>query len=266
MKKISIIILTSILNLTSLFAANSELEIESLTGIDLVLVEAGTFYMGSENGQENERPVHIETILKDYYIGKYEVTQKLWQKVMGNNPSQFKNDNSPVEKVSWYETLEFCNKLSEIEGLTPAYNLDDGLNDKKITIIPNSTGYRLPTEVQWEYAARGGNKSLRFKFSGGNNVNNVGWYEGNSKNITHPVGSKQPNELGIYDMTGNVFEWCYNFLNSYKRGFPDNPFDHAIRGGSWYYHSSYMHVSFRFPFSPHGRGNNIGFRISRPVN
>ncbi|MDR1374834.1 MAG: SUMF1/EgtB/PvdO family nonheme iron enzyme, partial [Treponema sp.] len=162
----------------------------------MMRVEGGTFQMGSNNGSSDEKPVHRVTV-KSFYMGKYEVTQGEWIRVMGSNPSNWKGDTLPVEKVSWYDAVEYCNKLSRQEGLTPAYW---GSRDS-ITCDFNATGYRLPTEAEWEYAAKGGNKgSMTYEYAGGNAVDSVAWYDGNSGNRTHPVGTKQPNSLGLYDM------------------------------------------------------------------
>ena len=189
--------------------------------IDMVRVEAGTFTMGAtpemKNPDNDEKPTHRVTLTNDYYIGKYEVTQALWQTVMGNNPSEFKGDNLPVETVSWYDCQEFISKLNRITGKM----------------------FRLPTEAEWEYAARGGNKSRGYQYSGSNNLSDVAWYDDNSSNTTHAVGTKQPNELGIYDMSGNVDEWCQDWKGAYSSSSQVNPTgansgsSRVIRGGSW---------------------------------
>lgn len=166
----------------------------------MVFVEGGTFQMGSNNGNANERPEHSVT-LDSYYIGQTEVTQKLWKIVMGNNPSYFKGDNLPVESVSWYACQDFIAKLNKITG----------------------ENFRLPTEAEWEFAARGGVKSKGYTYSGSNNINDVAWYYSNSNDRTHPVASKMPNELGIYDMSGNVSEWCQDYPYNYSSEAQLNP-------------------------------------------
>ena len=187
----------------------------------MVHVQGGTFTMGctSEQGGDcwdDEKPAHSVT-LSDYYIGETEVTQALWRAVMGSNPSYWKGDNLPVEKVSWDDCQTFVRKLNQMTGKT----------------------FRLPTEAEWEYAARGGNKSLGYKYSGSNTLSSVAWYDGNSSNNTHPVKGKQPNELGLYDMSGNVWEWCQDRYGSYNSSSQTNPAGassgsyRVCRGGSW---------------------------------
>ena len=177
--------------------------------------------------------------ISDFYMDRYEVTQKEWIEVMDNNPSEFKGDNLPVEMVSWYDCIEYCNKRSIKEGLEPYYNIDkdkkdlnnkNDLDDIKWTVAINAkaNGYRLPTEVEWEYAAGGGQKSKNYTYSGSDNADEVAWYYKNSgdeyisgdwfwptiesnENQTKAVGAKKPNELGLYDMSGNVREWCYDW-------------------------------------------------------
>ena len=217
--------------------------------IDMVRIEAGTFTMGATPEMENpfhwEKPTHQVTLTNDYYIGKYEVTQALWQAVMGNNPSVFKGDNLPVENVSWDDCQEFINKLNRITGKT----------------------FRLPTEAEWEYAARGGKKSRGYQYSGSNNLSDVAWYKDNSGSKTHAVGSKQANELGIYDMTGNVWEWCQDWYDKYSSSSQTNPTgansgsSRVFRGGSWYITAGGCRSSYRGYYRPDFRAFSLGLRL-----
>ena len=217
--------------------------------IDMVRVEAGTFTMGAtpemKNPWDDEKPTHQVTLTNDYYIGKYEVTQALWQAVMGSNPSNFKGDNLPVENVSWNDCQEFLSKLNSITGKT----------------------FRLPTETEWEYAARCGMKSKGCQYSGSKNISDVAWYTDNSGSKTHSVGSKQANELGIYDMTGNVWEWCQDRYGRYDSSSQVNPTgaisgsDRVIRGGCWYCTARSCRSSCRSYNAPDDRNDNLGLRL-----
>jgi formylglycine-generating enzyme required for sulfatase activity len=217
--------------------------------IPMVYVSGGTFTMGctSEQGgkcRDNER--FHQVTLSGYYIGKYEVTQAQWRAVMDSNPSNFKGDNLPVESVSWHDVQDFIRKLNQQTG----------------------KNYRLPTEAEWEFAARGGNSSRGYKYSGSNDIGSVAWYNGNSGGETHPVGTKQANELGIYDMTGNVWEWCNDWYGSYSGSSQTNPKGassgsyRVLRGGSWYSNESNCRVSNRSHSSPDSRLIIIGFRVA----
>ena len=217
--------------------------------IDMVRVEAGTFTMGAtaemEDPYGDEKPTHQVTLTNDYYMGKYEVTQALWQAVMNSNPSYFKGDNLPVEQVSWDDCQEFLSKLNSITGKT----------------------FRLPTEAEWEYAARGGKKSRGYQYSGSNNLSDVAWYKDNSDRKTHDVGSKQANELGIYDMSCNVREWCQDWYGSYSSSSQVNPigansgYHRVCRGGGWYFTARNCRSSYRNSISPDGRGYDFGLRL-----
>jgi formylglycine-generating enzyme required for sulfatase activity len=244
-------------------------------GDNFVKIEGGAFQMGSdyiehdEDGNEansHERPIHFVTV-KSFYMSKYEVTQKEWKEIMGNNPSYFKGDNLPVEQVSWRDAIEYCNKRSLKEGLTPAYS---GAGDK-IKCNWNATGYRLPTEAEWEYAAKGGNKDhLISKYSGSNDADAVAWYDENSGNKTHPVGTKSPNCLGLYDMSGNVWEWCWDWGEKYSKKAQINPVgasvgaNRVIRGGSWYDDDLFLRSACRGREDPYYQNGRIGFRVVRP--
>jgi formylglycine-generating enzyme required for sulfatase activity len=198
---------------------------------EMVFVEGGQFLMGSVDGKSDKKPMH-RVQLPHYYIGKYEVTQKLWQEIMGNNPSNFKGClECPVENVSWEDVKQFLQKLSVVTGKS----------------------FRLPTEAEWEYAARGGKQSLQTQYSGSNRLNEVGWYDSNSENKSHPTGQKKANELGLYDMSGNVWEWCSDWYdeNYYVYSPNINPLGadrgqlRAIRGGCLRDNSGYCRVTDR---------------------
>ena len=218
--------------------------------IDMVKVEAGTFMMGAtsemKDPYDDEKPVHQVTLTNDYYMGKYEVTQALWQAVMGSNPSNFKGDNLPVETVNWNDCQEFISKLNSLTGRK----------------------FRLPTEAEWEYAARGGKKSRGYQYSGSRKISDVAWYEGNSRSKTHPVGRKQANELGIYDMSGNVWEWCSDWYGSYSSSSQTNPMGsdsgakRVRRGGSWCYIARICRSSYRYGDAPDCRGLYLGLRLA----
>ena len=228
---------------------NISIPVKDGISIEMVRVEAGTFTMGAtpemKDPWDDEKPAHQVTLTNDYYIGKYEVTQTLWQAVMGNNPSNFKGDNLPVERVSWYDCQEFISKLNSITGKT----------------------FRLPTEAEWEYAARGGKKSRGYQYSGSSNLSDVAWYKDNSGSKTHTVGSRQANELGIYDMSGNVWEWCQDCFGTYSNSSQVNPTGansrskRVIRGGCWYYSAGCCRSSYRDYNTPGSRFDNLGFRL-----
>ncbi len=234
---------------------------------NMIFVQGGAFNMGSEEYYKNEKPVHEVTLTGSFYIGKYPVTQKEWKKVMGSNPSYFKGNNQPVESVSWYDAVEFCNKKSEMEGLEKCYSG----SGKNIKCDFSKNGYRLPTEAEWEYAARGGIESCNsnYRFAGSNNIDEVAWYDDNSG--THPVGKKKPNELGIYDMSGNVLEWCHDWYDSdyYEDSPEDNPTVpnsgsfRVLRGGFWGFGADNCRVADRGGSGPGGSGRGIGFRLLR---
>ena len=216
----------------------------------MVEVRGGTFTMGAtaEQGSDaydDEKPTHQVT-LSSYSIGKTEVTQALWQAVMGSNPSYFKGSNLPVEEVSWEDCQTFIRKLNALTG----------------------KNFRLPTEAEWEFAARGGNNSRGYKYSGSNTLSNVAWYDDNSSDKTHPVATKAPNELGIYDMSGNVWEWCSDWKGAYSSSSQYNPTgsntgsNRVVRGGSCYRNARNCRVSFRCYGAPTRRNGNLGLRLA----
>lgn len=219
---------------------SAQIETFNVNGVpfEMVRVEGGTFSMGSYSGESDEQPVHSETV-GTFYIGKTEVTQRLWSAVMGSNPSNFRGENLPVENVSWFDCQEFVDRLSRLTGRI----------------------FRLPTEAEWEYAARGGNKSRNYTYSGSNDLYRVAWYTENSGSTTHPVGQKLDNELGIFDMSGNVWEWCSdNYSSSYSQ--PRNSSNRILRGGSWCNNASYCRVAYRGYNTPGCRYNYLGLRLA----
>lgn len=224
----------------------------TVNGVQFTMVEVGggTFTMGatSEQGSDawdEEKPAH-EVTLSDYYIGQTEVTQALWEAVMGSNPSDSKGGNLPVERVSWDDCQVFIQKLNQLTGKQ----------------------FRLPTEAEWEYAARGGRKSRGYKYAGGNNIDSVAWCDGNSGNETHPVATKQANELGIYDMSGNVLEWCSDWCGDYTSSSQSDPQGSSsgsfrvIRGGCYYNFARNCRVSYRISNTLDYRCGYLGLRLS----
>jgi formylglycine-generating enzyme len=186
--------------------------------------------------------------------------------IMGKNPSDPDRgigDNHPVNQVSWYDAMAFCNELSKREGRTPAYSI----NGSNVTWNQQANGYRLPTEAEWEFAAGGGNHSNGYKYAGSNNIDEVAWYDGNSGGKTQPVATKKSNELGIYDMSGNVREWCWDWYGDYSSNSQTNPTGPASgssrvkRGGSWLYNASTCLLTSRDYYSPSYSYNGLGFRV-----
>jgi formylglycine-generating enzyme required for sulfatase activity len=224
-------------------------EITTNIGMEFVFIPAGTFLMGSPDSdmqaENNEKPAHRVTISQPFYLGKYEVTQAQWEKVMGTNPSLFTgNPNRPVDRVSWADIQEFITRLNTQEGWEVC---------------------RLPTEAEWEYAARAGTETPRYH----PDINAIAWYEGNSNDQTHPVGQKLPNAWGLYDMLGNVLEWCQDGLRTYTVNTAIDPMgpmsagaDRARRGGSWYYSARFVQAAFRYWRDPGLRLGHLGFRCA----
>ena len=234
--------------------------------LDMVLVQSGSFTMGNSNGiyELNELPLHNVTV-SNFFISKFEITQEQYGQVKSYDSSFFKYDTYPVEQVTWYEAVSFCNKLSLIENLEPCYNL------KTWDCNFNKNGYRLPTEAEWEFAARGGTQSEDYKYSGGDNLNDIAWYILNSGEQPHVIGTKQPNELGLHDMTGNVWEWCWDRYDSeYYSTSPENdpkgpvgPLVRVFRGGSWQNDVNKLRLSQRSFYKPDSKLLSLGFRVAR---
>jgi formylglycine-generating enzyme required for sulfatase activity len=216
---------------------------------EMVIIKGGIFPMGCTDnecwGDGREEPVHLVTV-SNFQISKYPITQKQWKAIMGNNPSYFKGcDDCPVEMVTWEDAQEFIAKLNAATG----------------------KNYRLPTEAEWEFAARGGNKSRGYKYSGSNDIDAVAWHVDNSEKKTHPVGTKAPNELGIYDMSGNVWEWCNDWYGSYSaneqvdpQGPPERNY-RVGRGGSWSAAAQYCRLSYRSNLPKNYSSIYLSFRV-----
>ena len=218
---------------------------EPVTGMEFVWVPGGCFQMGSNDGGSDEKPVH-KVCVDGFWMGKYEVTQGQWRKLMGDNPSFFeKGDYYPVEQVSWNDCQKFIKKLN----------------------AKSKRRFRLPTEAEWEYACCSGGRDE--KYSGGNDADRVAWYGGNSGGHTHPVGRKAANGLGFYDMTGNVWEWCFDWYdgNYYAQSPAKNPRGsesgsyRVNRGGGWYDSPWYVRSAFRRRYTPGDRYYGLGFRL-----
>jgi len=266
--------------------------IERPAPANMVRIQGGTFTMGSPASEperyDDEGPRRQVTV-SGFYMGKYEVTQREYQEITGTNPSNFKGDNLPVENVSWYDAVEYCNKRSQKEGLTPAYTINKSRKDTNntseydeekwtVTWNRNANGYRLPTEAEWEYACRAGTTA---PFSTGNNIttsqaNYNGDYpynnnaKGTNRGKTTPVGSFASNGWGLYDMHGNVWEWCWDWYDNYASSAQTDPVGassgsgRVIRGGSWNNDGRFVRSAIRGNSTPSGRHDGLGFRLVRP--
>lgn len=288
---ISIIVLLIIGILVYFFFIKEDEVVTITTSNDdgLVLIRGGKFNMGSpsDEAQRGEDEVLHEVTVDDFYISAYEVTQKEYEDIMGSNPSNFDGDNLPVENVSWYDAIEYCNKLSEKEGLTPVYKIDGD----EVSWDRSANGYRLPTEAEWEYAARGGtdtpfNTETSISDQEANYYGHYPYgieenYFSQSKLETQPgeyrettlnVGSFSPNKFGLYDMHGNVREWVYDYYGAYDTDNTDNPTGPLTgslkvnRGGGWNDYAKHLRSAYRASFPPEQSSSNLGFRIARNVS
>lgn len=228
-------------------------ELPDGTSFEMILVEGGEFMMGGsdEAAFDQENPIH-PVRLSSYYLATFPIVQAIWKSVMNDNPSRFKGENHPVEKVSWDDTQTFVKRLKEKTGKS----------------------YRLPTEAEWEFAARGGTQTENYLYAGSDKLKEVGWYVENAGNGTRPVGMLLPNELGLHDMSGNVLEWCEDWYsgNYYQacldRGLIENPSgpiegsNRVLRGGRWSYGARSCRVSFRYSDGSDWRINGVGFRLA----
>jgi len=249
---------------------------------NFIKIESGTFSMGSPASEpqrgDNESPQHQVTV-SAFYIGRDLVTQNDYQELMGSNPSSFKGWNMPVERVTWFDAVEYCNKLSQKEGLTPAYTISGTGNSRTVDWNKNANGYRLPTEAEWEYACRAGTTT---PFSTGNNITtDQANYDGNYpysnygrgqwREKTTNVGSFPANAWGVFDMHGNVFEWCWDWYGVYESGPQTDPAGaesglyRVLRGGSWFDNGRYIRSANRNSSSPSLRSHSVGFRLARSM-
>lgn len=254
-----------------------------------VYVPGGTFTMGDTRGAggSSELPTHSVT-LNPFYLSKYQVTQGEYETIMGSNPAHDcgVGSNYPVYYVSWYSSLKYCNLRSLAEGFTPVYSINGSTNPASWGSVPtssnstwnaaicdwNANGYRLPTEAEWEYAARGASNNPDYLYSGSDDIDAVAWYSGNSDGSTHPVGGKAPNGLGIYDMSGNLYEWCWDWYGSSYYGSspsnnptgPTSGSSRVKRGGYWNSSACYCRVAYRGGYDPPSNASNsYGFRVCR---
>lgn len=282
MRRLSLCFVAALLTATGVRAA----EISD----GLIWVEGGAFKHTKSNFHGKG------VVLPGFYLGRCEVTQKEWTEVMGANPSTFKGDALPVETVSWYDCIEYCNRRSAREGLQPCYAIEKSTpdpnngnpdDDRKwtVTFRAGANGYRLPTEAEWEYAAGGGQRSKNSAYSGGDDIGRVAWFWQNAgdqplaglwnwpavernRNRTKPVGTKEPNELGLHDLSGNVREWCWDWfgplenLQTVPRGNVRGE-ARVWKGGGWIGGDFCCEPSFRAGFEPHGTGSDQGFRVCR---
>ncbi len=245
---------------------------------EMILIEGGEFTMGNDYSSElDESPEHKVT-LSDFYIGKYEVTFDEFDQFCAATGFTKPDDGGygrgkiPVANISWNSAIMFCNWLSARDGLNKFYNIKrDSTSSFTVTLNESANGYRLPTEAEWEYVARGGKKGKTFSFSGSNNVDEVAWWKGNSNLQPHEVGLKQPNEVGVYDMSGNTWEWCWDIYDKgyYKKSPASNPkgaekgIERVYRGGNWNCTLDFLRLTARNHFGMNKEYGLIGLRLAK---
>ena len=274
MKKITLLLVVTTLSIVSLSAFKTALQMNRM-----VRVEGGTYKMGSKDSDktaDNDEQREHEVTIKTFEISKFEITVWEWKQYTKTNklnmpakPDWGWQDNYPINGITWEEAIAYCNWLSKKEKLQPVYS-KQGPN---YVCNFKANGYRLPTEAEWEFAAKGGVKSKGYKFSGGNDANEVAWHKAISKNSPHTVGTKLPNELGLYDMSGNVWEWCWDWYNKdyYKIEKGDNPKGpemgerKCVRGGSWDSQVNYLRPANRISTPPNKTHEFYGFRVARTI-
>lgn len=244
---------------------------------DMIVVKGGTFMMGTKENPyiETDEQLAHKVTLKDFEIGKFEVTILEWLAYVRDENLKFPNinyisKNSPIHSISWISAINYCNWLSKKNGLKPVYKRE---NNQYVCDF-SANGYRLPTEAEWEFAAKGGNQTKNYKYSGNNKADIIAWYKTNSKQHTHQVGTKLANELGIYDMSGNVWEWCWDWYNrdfyltesgNNPKG-PERGTERCLRGGSWDSKLYSLRCANRLKDKPFVRSEFYGFRVARTIN
>ena len=235
--------------------------------LHMIRIPSGSFVMGSEDKRDDwlvhSRPLR-RVYVDSFEIGAYEVTQALFEKVMGFNPSLMKGDSRrPVDQASWFDAAQFCNRLSELAGFMPAYDI------RNRSCIFSRNGFRLPTEAEWEYVCRAGSASRYYSGDEEVDLERVGWYKLNSEGTTHPVGSKEPNAWGLFDMHGNVWEWCNDWMENYEELKTRNPHgpslgnSRVLRGGGWHFKAEGCQAAYRQRARPDYKISAVGFRIVR---
>jgi len=268
---VSLILLVYILlafNISKAYPA--DLRTEIIQGIKLITIPAGTFLMGTKDTDHDwfshSRPVR-EVRLDSFQLSVCEINQAQFEKVTGYNPSLMKgNDSRPVDQVSWFDAAAFCNKLSELAGLMPCYDI------RNRTCIFSRNGFRLPTEAEWEYACRAGTNTKYYTGNEEGSLDRASWYRTNSEGTTHSVGQKDPNAWGLFDMHGNVWEWCNDWQGNYKNCTKENPrgpnwgYSRVLRGGGWHYPAVGCRSTYRHRAKPEYRLSTVGFRIARSFN
>lgn len=271
MRMRSLLILLAFLVAPLIFNACSDDDGDGPADATMVLVPAGNYQMGDDNAnyEPNERPARTVAI-NAFFISKTEVTQALYQSVIGANPSHNKGDRRPVENVTWFEALEFCNALSRRDGYTEVYSDITG----NLQADFSADGYRLPTEAEWEFACRGGTTTPYYTGSSKADLEKAGWYSGNANGTTHDVSDLEANTHGIHDMHGNVFEWCWDWFSAayYQQGENNNPRgpsggeERVCRGGSYFVFEYGCRSSFRSMLTPQYKSRDIGIRLARTAN
>jgi len=234
-----------------------------------VRINGGTFTMGSPADElwRESNEIQRQVTISSFQMSRYPVTQREYQEIMGTNPSHFLGDNLPVEMVSWFDAVEYCNRRSQREGLTPAYKISGSGNNRTVTWNRNANGYRLPTEAEWEYACRAGTTKA---YNTGADITTSQANFGDWDGRTTPVNNYSPNSWGLYDKHGNVWEWCWDWYDIYASGAQTNPTGavsgskRILRGGCWFNSADYARSAYRYSENPYDSGADIGFRVVRP--